>query len=317
MPLSRFLPRKYSTRLMVMALISGLIPIIIFACLMNIFANRFPVETDRAIQQGQEEQWQRSGAVLRQMAQDFIRQKALDVALQLELYLEAHPGMTVEELQNDPEFRDVAVQPVGRTGYTAVQDSGTAINRFHKNPRIENLDLHSLADRLPEFWAIMAASLGGKYSHGYYRWKDSDGQIRDKFMYIAPLAEKTADGVRFGVAATTYIDEFTRSIQAAQDVSRSTTRYLMITLNRLIQSFTYMGLLFMGLGIVLVSGLSLWVGIYFSRAITGLREATRAVNQGDFAARVKPAMSGDVGELIEDFNRMVARLAETTVKKSN
>ena len=315
MPLSRFLPRKYSTRLMAMALVSGLIPIIIFALLMYIFAGRFPIETDLAIQRGQEEQWQRSGAVLRQMAENYISTKALDVALQLELYLEAHPGMTVEELQNDPKFREVAVQPVGRTGYTTVQDSETGINRFHKNPGIENLDLHSLADSLPGFWAIMEASLGGKYSHGYYRWKETDGEMRDKFMYIAPLAEKTADGVRFGVAATSYIDEFTRSIQAAQDVSRSTTRYLMITLNRLIQSFTYMGLLFMGLGIVLVSGLSLWVGIYFSRAITGLRQATRAVNQGDFDARVKPAMSGDVGELIEDFNRMVGYLATTTVKK--
>ena len=315
MPLSRFLPRKYSTRLMAMALVSGLIPIIIFALLMYIFAGRFPIETDLAIQRGQEEQWQRSGAVLRQMAENYISTKALDVALQLELYLEAHPGMTVEELQNDPKFREVAVQPVGRTGYTTVQDSETGINRFHKNPGIENLDLHSLADSLPGFWAIMEASLGGKYSHGYYRWKETDGEMRDKFMYIAPLAEKTADGVRFGVAATSYIDEFTRSIQAAQDVSRSTTRYLMITLNRLIQSFTYMGLLFMGLGIVLVSGLSLWVGIYFSRAITGLRQATRSVNQGNFDARVSPAMSGDVGELIEDFNRMVGSLATTTVKK--
>ncbi|MFH1951148.1 MAG: PAS domain S-box protein [Pseudomonadota bacterium] len=315
MPLSRFLPRRYSTRLMAMALISGLIPIIIFALLMKLFADRFPIETDLAIQQGQEEQWQRSRAVLRQMAQDYIRTKALDVALQLELYLHAHPEMTVQDLQNDPGFREIAVQPVGKTGYTTVQDSETGINRFHKNPGIENLDLHSLADRLPEFRAIMKASLGGKYSHGYYRWKEADGEMRDKVMYIAPLAEKTADGVRFGVAATTYIDEFTRSIEAAQDVSRSTTRYLMITLNRLIQSFTRMGLLFMGLGIVLVSALSLWVGIYFSRAITGLRRATRAVNQGNFDARVSPAMSGDVGELIEDFNRMVGYLATTTVKK--
>jgi len=315
MEVSRFLPKKFSTRLIAMTLISGLVPIIIFAIIMDIFSNRFPGEAFRAIQQGQEEQWQRSRAVLRQMAEDSIRTKALDVALQLELYLQAHPEMTVRDLQNDPKFREIAVQPVGKTGYTAVQDSTTAINRLHENPVIENLDLHSLADKLPEFWAIMEASLNGRYSHGYYQWQEPNGQIREKFMYIAPLGEKTADGVQFGTAATAYVDEFTRSIQAAQDVSHGTTRYLMITINDLIQSFRTMGFASMGLGILLILGLAYWMGIYFSRAINRLREATKEVNQGNLEVQIKPAMSGDVGELTEDFNRMVAQLATTTVKK--
>jgi two-component system cell cycle sensor histidine kinase/response regulator CckA len=314
MRLSSLLPKKFSIRLIVMTLIAGLVPVMIFALLMNLFADRFRAETNRAIQQGQEEQWQRSEAVLRQIAENFIRHKALDVALQLELYLKAHPDMTVDELQRDPEFREIAVQPIG-SGYTAVQDSDTAVNRFHANPKIENLDLHSLADKLPEFWAIMDASLHGKHSRGYYRWKDADGKIRNKFMYIAPLSQKTAEGVRFGVAATTYIDEFTSSIRAAQDVSHGTTLYLMGTVNRLTESFRKMGFEFMGLGIVLVLVLAYWMGSYFSRAVTKLRGATRAVNQGNFNVRVKTPMSGDVGELVKDFNEMVAQLATTTVKK--
>jgi len=71
----------------------------------------------------------------------------------------------------------------------------------------------------------------------------------------------------------------------------------------------------MGIGVALVLALACWAGLYFSRAITHLREATRAVNQGDFDIRLKRIMSGDVGELIEDFNRMIAQLATTTVKK--
>jgi two-component system, cell cycle sensor histidine kinase and response regulator CckA len=315
MQLSRFLPKKFSSRLIIMTFIAGLLPVIIFTLLLNIFAIRLPAETNHAIQQGQEEQWSRSEAVLRQMAEDFIRQKAISVALQLDLFLLAHPEMTVKDLQNNSKFREIAIQPLGKTGYTAVQDSDTAINRFHKSPKIENLDLHSLAKILPEFWAIMEASLKGKYSNGYYRWKEPDGEIRDKFMYIAPLDETTSDGVRFGVAATTYIDEFTHSIQAAQDVSHSTTRYLMSTVNRQIKSLKTTGFLFMGLGIVMVLALAYWMGMYFSRAVTRLREATRAVNQGNLDIQLKPAVSGDVGELIEDFNRMIIQLATTTVKK--
>lgn len=252
---------------------------------------------------------------MKKMAEDFIRQKVLDVVLQLELYLQAHPEMTVEELQNDSTFRDIAVQHVGKKGYTAVQDVDTAINRFHKDSKIENLDLHSLSDKLPEFWTIMEASLDGRYSHGYYNWKEPNGELRKKFMYIAPLNEKTADGVRLGVAATTYIDEFTHPILAAQDVSQSTTRYLMIVLNNLIQSFKTTGFLSMGLGMLFIIAFSIWTATYFSRAITNLQEATQAVNQGNFDIRVKPAMSGDVRQLIVNFNQMLAQLSLTTVKK--
>ena len=287
MQLSKFLPKKFSTRLIAMTFISGLIPIIIFALLINIFDDRFLTETGHAIRQGEEEQWQRSGAILRQMAEDSIRQKALDVALQLELYLQARPDKTVKDLQNDQKFRAIAVQPVGKTGYTAVQDSYTAINRFHKKPGIENLDLHSLADKLPEFWAIIEDSLDGRYSNGYYQWKEPDGEIRDKFMYIAPLSEKTADNVRLGVAVTTYIDEFTRPIQAAQDVSHNTSRYLMMTVNRLIEFFRTMGFLFMGLGAVLILALAFWAGIYFSRAVTQLLQ-TRTNPRSPFRCRTKP-----------------------------
>ena len=315
MQFSRLLPKRFSTRLIAITIISGLIPIVIFCYLINVFDDRFLTQTNYAVCQGQEEQWQRSEAVIKKMSEDFIRQKVLDVVLQLELYLQAHPEMTVDDLQHNSKFREIAVQPLGKKGYTAVQDVDTAINRFHKNPKIENVNLHSLSDKLPEFWTIMEASLDGRYSHGYYNWKEPNGKLREKFMYIAPLNEKTADGVRLGVAATTYIDEFTHPILAAQDVSQSTTRYLMIVLNNLIQSFKTVGFLSMGLGIVFIIILATWTGFYFSRAVTNLQEATQAVNQGNFDIRVKPAMSGDVGQLIENFNQMLAQLSITTVKK--
>jgi PAS domain S-box-containing protein len=315
MQFSRILPKRFSSRLIAITTISGLIPIIIFAYLINIFDNRFLTQTNDAVYQGQEEQWQRSRAIIKKMSEDFVRQKVLDVVLQLELYLQAHPEMTVEDLQQNSKFREIAVQPLGKKGYTAVQDVDTAINRFHKDSRIENIDLHSLSDKLPEFWMIMKKSLGGRYSHGYYKWKEPNGELREKFMYIAPLNVKTADGVRLGVAATTYINEFTRPILAAQDVSHGTTHYLMIALNNLIQLFKTVGFLSMGLGIVFIIILAIWTGFYFSRAVTKLQEATQEVNQGNFDIRVEPVMSGDMGQLIENFNQMLDRLSITTVKK--
>ncbi len=312
---SDFLPKKFSTRLIAMTFISGLIPIIIFALLMDFFSTRFPVEINRAIQHGHDEQMRQSESVLKQMTENYIRQKAMDVALQLELYFYAHPAMTLEQLRNDSGFRQIAVQPVGRKGYTFVFDSGNAVIQFHKNPGTENPDMYSQAANLPDFLDIVNAGMGGKYSHGYYQWEDPDKNVHEKYMYIAPTGKKTADGIRLSIGVTGCSEEFTSSARTARDVSHSTTLYLMNTVTRVIHDFKTIGFLFMGSGIVIILLLAVWSGIFFSQAVTLLKNATKAVNQGDFDARIQPVMSGDMRELAENFNKMAASLAATTVKK--
>jgi hypothetical protein len=88
-----------------------------------------------------------------------------------------------------------------RQGNTAIHDD-RGINYFHVNPQIVGTDLHDLSTKLPAFWKILEASLKGPAS-GYYDWKDADGKIRPKYMYLSPV--KDTDLI---VAATTYIDEF-------------------------------------------------------------------------------------------------------------
>ncbi|MFC1532595.1 hypothetical protein ACFL7M_04395 [Thermodesulfobacteriota bacterium] len=150
----KLLPYKFSTRLIAMTLLSGLIPIAIFIFLMQIAAIHFPEETNRAIQQGEIEQWRRSEVILRQMAEDYIHQRAVDVALQMDLYLTAYPWKIVEDLQKDQEFRNIAVQSVG-TGYTAVFDSDSAINHFHKIREIQGMDISKTAEKWPDHWGII------------------------------------------------------------------------------------------------------------------------------------------------------------------
>jgi signal transduction histidine kinase len=75
------------------------------------------------------------------------------------------------------------------------------------------------------------------------------------------------------------------------------------------------GIVLMVMGTTVLLVLAYLIGTYFSRAITGFREAVAAVNQGDFAVQLRPVMGGEVGELTQDFNRMVGKLAATTVSK--
>ena len=137
-----------------------------------------------------------------------IKIKAIQTARQIENYISENPGKTLKDLQNDTVFQKIAVQPVGKTGYTAVHEHGTLINRFHKNPGIVDTDLHELKGKLPDFWKILSQNQGGKEAKGTYTWEEPDGSIKQKYMYITVVQTKTADGIDLSVAATTYMDEF-------------------------------------------------------------------------------------------------------------
>jgi PAS domain S-box-containing protein len=137
-----------------------------------------------------------------------IKKDATNVAAQISEYLKDNPQATLADLQKDPNFQEIAVQPVGKTGYTAVTDYDSLIARFHKSPSTVDLDLHLLADKLPGFWSIMSKTKGGQRAEGFYDWLESDGRIEQKYMDIEIVDRRTADGVGLSVAATTYIDEY-------------------------------------------------------------------------------------------------------------
>jgi len=151
-----------------------------------------------------------SKSSLDRLGERMIKEKAIDVAAQMEVFIQSRPPkMKREDILKDPWLKEIAVQKVGETGYTAVHDT-EAINHFHVNPQIVGTDLHQLSERFPAFWKILEASLKGPAS-GYYDWKDADGKIRPKYMYLAPVR-----GTGLIVAATTYIDEFSRPSKAIE-----------------------------------------------------------------------------------------------------
>jgi HAMP domain-containing protein len=217
-----------------------------------------------------------STAELNKLGEQIIKQKAIDVAKQLEVYIKAHPTMTVADLQQDPAFKALAVQPVGLTGYTAVTDSASLIARFHAKNTTVNLDLHVLAEKLPGFWGVMAASEGGKESSGLYDWKEPDGSIKKKYMFIAPVDARTADGVQFTVAATTYIDEFSLpmteisgKITGEIDASSATMNVRAEAIKNLLITIT-----------IITMVIAVFAGVFFANLITKpLKQMTEAGNK--------------------------------------
>ena len=212
--------------------------------------------------------------VLKGLGEEIIRLRAEKVAKDIENYIIRHPRSTIKDMQNDPQFKPIAIQLVGKTGYTAVHESKTSINRFHNNPKIINTNLGALAVVLPDFWKIIIESREHKESGGYYRWREADGRMREKYMWVATASRPTADGILLDVAATTYIDEFvgpTRRLSEKLHGESAVTSARVISMSKGTQNRTLIAILIITL---IFCGISGYMAV---RLVQGYRRIEREV----------------------------------------
>ncbi|MBF0379196.1 MAG: response regulator [Desulfamplus sp.] len=159
---------------------------------------------------------------LRALGEQFIKTKASDTAKQVEIYLKSNPNISMQELQNDPYFKSIAVQTVGQTGYTCMYEVPSGIVRIHPNQSIIDKDMSVIGKKLPSWWEIIKNSLTGNQFSGYYDWIEPNGSVRQKYMTSTPVNHQF-NNLTLIISATTYIDEFSSPIndmRAKSDVIR-------------------------------------------------------------------------------------------------
>lgn len=127
-------------------------------------------------------------------------------AKEIENYLLSHPEMTLKNLQESEEFLEIAVQPIGEDGYTAIHGSENLINYFHRDSGFVGERFRE--DDFPDLFPIIYEAKKEGYSNGYYNWVDINGVTREKFGEFRELEIKTADGIGLTVAATIYTDDY-------------------------------------------------------------------------------------------------------------
>lgn len=316
MVLERLLPRKFSSRLFLVTFVAGLIPIVVFSVLINTYGKRIHNDMNRIIEEGYQNDMIRSAAMLREMGEASVYSRVLETARQLDLVVESNPWMSLDDLRQDAKFRQLAIQSLSRTGHTYLFEADTAVVRFHRDRRIENKSLRRLFRNLPTFQSILKESLGGpRLSRGYYRVSAGDGSIMERYLCIVPLHNLTADGTRLMLAASVNADDFSERIKESQKIHEATKNFLTLASEQSTQALRRSGLIFMGIGIVTISLLAFFMGMFSSRGVKRLREATARINAGDLSTPVKVSGSGEMATLMKDFNKMLDQLATTTVSK--
>jgi HAMP domain-containing protein len=237
-----------------------------------------------------------SSRVATRMAEDRIAEKARSVALEVRLFLTAGRDLQKQKFNETPEFRTVAVQKVGETGYTAVYEfpdsEGVWRTWAHANAKIIGIDMKtlekSLGKNFPGFWKVFSGVQGGKESKGYYAWQDPDGSVRDKYMVCTPI-----EGTRFVVAATTYLDEFTMPVKVMEaNARKSVIRARNATFGILAGTLILMGLI---------------VSIYGHRLTSRIRNLTQVADRisvGELETEVVITTRDEIGDLGEAITRM-------------
>jgi hypothetical protein len=123
--------------------------------------------------------------------------------------------MARQDFGADQEFQKVAVQKVGLTGYTALHavpnEKGIWYNWAHTNPKIVGLDMSTLKGPMGQnfdgFWKVFSSGKDGKESRGYYTWQErTDLSERNTWCVLCQRNP-------YYVAATTYLDEFTKPVK--------------------------------------------------------------------------------------------------------
>jgi predicted Zn finger-like uncharacterized protein len=234
--------------------------------------------------------------MVRGMAENIIADTSKSVASQCKIYLKTHADLKKENFSQDADFRKVAVQKVGMTGYTALYEMPDAKGVWrtwaHVNPKIIAIDMSDLkkplGNNFPGFWKVFAGVKSGVISKGYYSWQDQDGSVRDKYMVCTPM-----EGTRYVIAATTYLDEFTRPMIATESRAKQMTSK---TRNAV---FAILG----GTLLLIFLTVSLY-GHRLTGRIRSLTEVADRISVGELDAEIDTDSGDEIGALGEAVSRM-------------
>jgi len=240
---------------------------------------------------------QRSSDTVTKVTEEVVAQRGREVASQCKVYLITHPELKKAFFNYDLKFKRIAVQKIGVTGYTAIYETPgpDGIWRLWTdvNPNVVGIDTSTLKDSLgesfPGFWKIYTGVKGGRESQGYYKWRDPDGSLRDKFMVCIPI-----EGTNYVLAATAYLEEFT---EAARFMQQSAAQFALKTRNIVI------GIL---AGTLILIGFTVALyGYKLTERIRSLTYVADRISVGDLDAKVTGIASKDeIGELALAIKRM-------------
>lgn len=297
-------------KLIVVLLCLALLPLILVSSIAIVDLNKvfklFSLNTE-AVQQNN---YQESKRIIEGLAQQNVKEISAHVAHEIELYLAANPKYSLADLQQQKNFERIALQKIGENGYTAIHEIPSGINRFHPNPEIRNKSLIALGKELAEFGSLIQEHVvsGGRELGGFYNWREQDGKIRKKYMYLRAISLKTADNVKLGVAATAYVDEYSIILTAINERTQQILQQTQKDSRAIISSIYNRNILIL-LSLVII--LVLVILLFIKQSVRPIRQLITEMNSfaaGNKDIIVNISAHDEIGQLAKSFDLMIKKL---------
>lgn len=246
--------------------------------------------------------------IFKKQGEENLREKSVSIADEIKNYLRSRGKLhrlslqEMAQLQKDERFKKLAIQPIGKTGYTAMIDL-TGTTRFHPNPEMINTTLTEISAQFPQLARIFEKAMKEGFTSGYYAWKDPDGKIRDKFLAFAPV-----EGTNLILGTTTYIDEFFTPIEKMKKTTfANISRHESATKNKNDEARFWLIIITMLAGIATI-GIVYFSTKKFTKPILSLTKYASEISKGNFGINVDIKTGDELEILANTFNEMASRL---------
>ncbi len=236
-----------------------------------------------------------SSALVNQLSENAMSDIGRAVAQQVQAYLVNNPQLKPRNFETDPILSRMAIQRVGRTGYTFLYSTGPLIYWLHPDSRLHGKDMAGEAQRLlgkdyDAFGQIIEPLENGENipRRGTYLWKGNDGVVRQKFILMTPIR-----GTRYGIGTTTDIDEVSRPLKQMADMAHQKS----VEARRV-------NLIILIVALVLVS---LIVSVYGHRLVGRIKHLTDVADRisvGELDAQIHIRSNDEIGNLANAIARM-------------
>jgi len=245
-------------------------------------------------------------AALEDQGRRTIYQKASDIAKEIYFYLRLHPDLTGAEIMRDQKLNSIAVQKVGRTGYTLVYDTKGKI-LFATDPGTIGTNLRNLGGEPSYYSSIFERSLLGGEASGYYKYKGpADNLERTKYMCTVPV--ESSDLI---VNASTYLDEFSSAADETRDRITSAVEEMSKQVDKQAREAELIFIAVIVSMVVVVSGVSFLLSETITRPVMALTRGSEQFANGDLDHKFDIHTGDEMQVLAEQFNTMGDALKES------